>query len=190
MEKISPDEILRNHGRWIESSKFAGIVADQRNVTVRQARNIIKKESKGITKHVFSDRTVIYGLPEFGPPRLEVSKEKNLAKSDFYRMLGQQFWKERDKVMQLRLSGSNRELFDAWDRTRRFAEILPDSAQKRELVESIKEIHEEAGCAEKTGFRFNLDDDLMFRELDPKERRLYDAIPEIWEKISSIIQGL
>jgi len=190
MEKISPDEILRNHGRWIESSKFAGIVADQRNVTVRQARNIIKKESKKIIKHVFSDRTVIYGLPEFGPPRLEVSKEKNLAKSDFYRMLGQQFWKERDKVMQLRLSSSMQRLFDAWEMTRRFAEILPDSAQKRELVKNIKEIHEEAGCADRTGFRVLQNDNFMFRKLDPKERTLYDAIPEIWEKISSIIQGL
>jgi hypothetical protein len=190
MEKISPDEILRKHGKWAESLKFAKIVAEKRKVSIRQARNIIKKESKKIIKHVYSDRTVIYGLPEFGPAKFEVSKEKNLAKSNFYRTLEQQFWKEHEKVMQLRLSSSMQRLFDAWDKTRRFAEILPDSDQKRKLVESIKKIHEEAGWADKTGFRFPLNDDLMFRKLDPKERIIYDAIPKIWARISSIIQGL
>src|SRR4030067_2351801 len=146
MEKISPDEILRKHGKWVESSKFAEIIAEKREVSVRQARNIMKNESTKIIKHVFSDRTVIYGLPEFGPPKLEASKEKNLAKSDFYRSLGQQFWKEREKVMQLRLSCSVQRIFDAWDMTRRFAEILPDSVQKRELVRSIELIHEKAEC--------------------------------------------
>jgi hypothetical protein len=185
MEKISPDEILRKHGKWVESLKFAEIVAQERKVSIRQARNIIKKESKKIIKHVFSDRTVIYGLPEFGPPKFEVSKEKKLAKSDYYRMLGQQFWKEREKVIDL----SSENIFDAWDRTRRFAEILPDSAQKRELIERIKEIHEKAGHPAKTRSKYLLDDDL-FADPDPNGIILKDVIPEVWTQISAIIQEI
>jgi hypothetical protein len=191
MERISPDEILRRHGKWVESSKFAELVAKKRNVGSRQARNIIKRESKEIIKHVFSDRTVIYGLPEFGPPKFKNSKGKGLAKSDFYRTLIQQFWKERERVMRLRSQSSMLDILDAWELTRRFAEIMPESDQKRHLIESIKKTHEEATTNGLTDFvpNFFSRDKLMFASLDPAGKVLDAAIPKIWEEIASILQG-
>jgi len=75
MVETSPQEVLLNHGRWIGASDFAKLIANKRNVSERQARIDIRKayENKEIKKHVFWDRTVIYGLDEFGPPTNETS---------------------------------------------------------------------------------------------------------------------
>jgi hypothetical protein len=79
MEKISPDEILRRHGKWMVSSDFVKLVGEKRDVGNRQAQNLIKKayKNKKILKHIFSDRSVIYGLAEFAPPSLQQSINKN-----------------------------------------------------------------------------------------------------------------
>jgi len=79
MEEISVREILRRHGEWISSTEFAKLVAEKRNITLRQAWNLIKKayESKEIQKHRFPDGTVWYGVvSEFGPLSLKHETEK------------------------------------------------------------------------------------------------------------------
>lgn len=90
MYKIAVAAILRKHGTWIESSEFIKLIAKKRGVQDRQAYNILKEAvdnkssqfEKEIIRHVFSDRTVIYGLPEFGPPIME--KEKASANLGFF----------------------------------------------------------------------------------------------------------
>src|SRR3990170_5464227 len=77
MEDISPREILSKHGKWIGATEFAKLVAEKRSITERQAKNLMSEayHAKEIKKHVFSDRTVIYGLTEFGPPVSSVSSD-------------------------------------------------------------------------------------------------------------------
>ena len=72
MEKITVTAILRRHGKWITYNDFVKLVSKKRDVQERQAINIIKKayRDREILKHIFSDRTTIYGIDEFGPPRI------------------------------------------------------------------------------------------------------------------------
>jgi hypothetical protein len=81
MFDISVVEILRNHRKWIESSKFAELVSEKRGVGVRQAYNLIKEayDRKEILKIILPDRTVLYGLPEFGYPKFETSNTHNFT---------------------------------------------------------------------------------------------------------------
>ncbi|MCJ7423606.1 hypothetical protein MUP01_04970 [Candidatus Bathyarchaeota archaeon] len=69
MRTIAVAAILRKHGKWIESGEFVPLVTKKRNVKDRRAYGLIKKayDDKEIKKHVLTDRTVLYGLPEFGP---------------------------------------------------------------------------------------------------------------------------
>ena len=73
MDKTSPHEVLLKYGKWISSADFAKLVAETRNVSERQARALISKAYRDglVSKHIFPDRTVIYGLTEFGPPTSE-----------------------------------------------------------------------------------------------------------------------
>ena len=75
MEKTSPREVLLRHGKWITAKDFVKLFAAKRNVSDRQAKTLISEayRNKEIKKHIFSDRTVIYGLTEFGPPTSPVS---------------------------------------------------------------------------------------------------------------------
>jgi len=74
MKKSTPHELLLRRGRWIESAEFCKIVAENRKVGERQARKLINEAYKSrdprerVMKHVFSDRRVIYGIAEIGPP--------------------------------------------------------------------------------------------------------------------------
>jgi hypothetical protein len=70
MEKSSPKEVLLIYGRWIGSTEFVKLVARKNGKSERWAKKLIADayRDKQIKKHVFPDRTVIYGLTEFGPP--------------------------------------------------------------------------------------------------------------------------
>ena len=70
MEEISVREILLRYGKWISSTEFAKLVAEKRNISIRQAYKLIKEayERGEVQKHIFLDGSVWYGLPEFGPP--------------------------------------------------------------------------------------------------------------------------
>ena len=72
MEKITVTAILLRHRKWINCNDFIELVARKRVVKERQAYNIISKayKNKKILKHIFPDGMTIYGLDEFGPPRI------------------------------------------------------------------------------------------------------------------------
>lgn len=77
MLNISPAEILLGHGKWIDSSGFVKLVSQKRQVTERQAYNLIKEahSKKEIIRATLPDRTVLYGLSEFGPIKKEIESE-------------------------------------------------------------------------------------------------------------------
>ena len=84
MKITSPDEILKKSGKWINRDTFIKLVAEERHVGNRQAWNIINKESHAI-KHVYTDRTTVYGLEEFGPPKPKI--EGNFHRFGFFQWL-------------------------------------------------------------------------------------------------------
>jgi len=190
MENITPHAILRQHGKWITASEFVDLVCNKREVKPRQAKNIISEayRKKEIIKHIFSDRTVIYGIPEFGPPTFENPKDKETVSSDFYNSLVFQFWKEREEVQQLLL---RKMPFSAWRKTRDFAGIVSSSTKNEQLAEEIKKVNEDlveignkvyyvekAPFTGKPGHISNI-----FYEKE--QRELLDlVIPKIWEQIS------
>ena len=83
MKRITVTAILSAHGKWITRREFVQLVSKKRNIKERQAYNVIKKavKNKEIKKHILSDRTTLYGLPEFGPPLFK--KENKYNKDDF-----------------------------------------------------------------------------------------------------------
>lgn len=83
MEETSPREVLLRHGKWITAKDFAKLIANKRDVSERQAKTLISKayRNKEIKKHIFSDRTVIYGLAELGPPISQISLVEDSALS-------------------------------------------------------------------------------------------------------------
>lgn len=92
MFDISVAEILRRHGKWIDSSGFAELVADKRKVTERQAYNLIKRayKNKEVERFLFQDRKAIYGLAEFGPPleqESHIKKDSELTYEDKIRLI-------------------------------------------------------------------------------------------------------
>lgn len=75
MSNIAVAEILKIHGKWIEGKPFAEFVAQKKRIGERHAYNLIKEASDKheILRLPLPNRTVLYGLAEFGPP---ISKEE------------------------------------------------------------------------------------------------------------------
>ena len=70
MSNIAVAEVLRICGKWMEGKPFASFVADKKGIKERQAYTQIKKALKDgeILRLVLPNRTVLYGLAEFGSP--------------------------------------------------------------------------------------------------------------------------
>lgn len=73
MSNVSVTDILKIHGKWIQSSKFTDLIGKKLKISERQAIRLIKKDTQ-ILKLVLPDRTVLYGLAEFGLPKTELPK--------------------------------------------------------------------------------------------------------------------
>lgn len=76
MDKTSPREVLLSYGKWIGATEFANLISKKKQISERQAKTLITKayRKNEVKKHVFSDRRVIYGLTEFGPPTSNLSQ--------------------------------------------------------------------------------------------------------------------
>jgi hypothetical protein len=79
MSNVSVADILKMHGDWIESNKFIELVHEKLKISDRQAYRLIKKD-KQILRLTLQDRTVLYGLAEFGLPKIaeKPSTEKHV----------------------------------------------------------------------------------------------------------------
>ena len=71
MSNITVAEILKIHGKWIRSKEFVSLVREKLKISEKMAYIKIKKacNNKEILKITLPDRTVLYGLPEFGYPK-------------------------------------------------------------------------------------------------------------------------
>jgi len=85
MSNISVAEILKIHGKWIEGKPFAEFVAQKKRISKRHAYNLIKEASENheILRLPLPNRTVLYGLSEFGPPKFEPSTEQKPSPKSF-----------------------------------------------------------------------------------------------------------
>jgi hypothetical protein len=75
MSNVSVADILKILGEWTESSKLTKEAGERLKVSDRHVFRLIKKD-KQILKLVLPDRTVLYGLAEFGLPKTGLSTEK------------------------------------------------------------------------------------------------------------------
>jgi hypothetical protein len=75
MNSISVAEMLKLKGKWTVSKEFVSFVAEKLGTSERMAYIKIKKAlaKNEIIKATLQDRTVLYGLPEFGAPRVSQS---------------------------------------------------------------------------------------------------------------------
>jgi hypothetical protein len=66
---MSVHDILKKYGKWIQESEFEKLIAFKMHISDRQAYRKIKKayDVKAIIKIPLPNRTVLYGLQEFGP---------------------------------------------------------------------------------------------------------------------------
>src|SRR5271157_4405368 len=62
-------DILKEHGKWIQEKDLEYLITSKMDISKRQAYRKIKKayDNKIIIKIPLPDRTVLYGLQEFGP---------------------------------------------------------------------------------------------------------------------------
>jgi hypothetical protein len=65
---MSVADMLKEYGKWMQSKDLVELVAKRLNVSERQAFRKISQayKNKEILRQILPDRTVIYGLPEFG----------------------------------------------------------------------------------------------------------------------------
>jgi hypothetical protein len=133
MPNISVVEILKVHGKWIRSKEFHKLVSQKLKITERQAYNLTKR-AKEILKITLPDRTVIYGLSEFGYPTLEKEKEILSFKDAFLL----QCFKELEDIS--KVGAENPAL--AVNRLRLFISRLPDDLKTKlePLTEKAVEI--------------------------------------------------
>jgi len=103
------------------------------------------------------------GVPPMDPKLLSTEKPPK-----FSDMLLSQFWKEREDAQQLRL---NLNVEAAWDRTKRFVEILPNSPQKNDLSRFMK-----------------ITDAKRSYTRSDSLNRYYNVIPRVWKEIASILR--
>jgi len=101
MSNITVAETLKIHGKWIEAKPFASLVSEKLKISERMAYIKIKKatEKKEILKIPLPNRTVLYGLADFGP--LPSTKEKTSGKVEvgpefanalfYYRLLEREY---------------------------------------------------------------------------------------------------
>jgi len=99
MSNISVAEILKMHGKWIETSKFTKFVADKLKVTERHAYNLIKKawgKNEIIKVRLKNSRNVLNGLAEFGPLN-DPSTEEGLHSCEY--LSAYEFLLKNERIM-------------------------------------------------------------------------------------------
>jgi hypothetical protein len=124
MLNVSASDILRMHGKWIESNKLIKLVAEKLRVGERQAYRKIKQD-KQILRIVLPDRKVLYGLAEFGLPEFEKPSKPNF--------FIEQCWVELQGISQLNetLSLTDLNSLRAWPQLCGFIARLPEPLKQQ-----------------------------------------------------------
>jgi hypothetical protein len=69
MFSVSVAEMLKLYGKWVRATEFVDFISGRGMISNRHAYNLIRKavDDGEIIRVPLRDRTVLYGLPEFGP---------------------------------------------------------------------------------------------------------------------------
>jgi hypothetical protein len=81
MSNMSVADILRIHGKWIQTKELVLLVAQKMRISERQAYRLIKK-NKELIRIPLTNRNVIYGLAEFGKPHSHENKQFSYYNKD------------------------------------------------------------------------------------------------------------
>jgi hypothetical protein len=121
-------DILKIHGKWIKSEDFKQFVSQKLNIKERQAYRKIKKaaENGEILKVTLPNRTVIYGLAEFGEPKIEEKQAETVK--PFEQTLKEWFLKKLEEVIEL-----NSDVFSdfAFRKALNLYAVLPEQARSK-----------------------------------------------------------
>jgi len=128
MSNITVAEILKIHGKWIKSGEFADLVSQKLTISERMAYLKIKEatENGEILKVTLPNRTVIYGLTEFGEPKIEEKQAETVK--PFEQTLKEWFLKKMEEVIEL-----NSDVFSdfAFRKALNLYAVLPEQARSK-----------------------------------------------------------
>ncbi|MEM3566179.1 MAG: hypothetical protein QXK18_04835 [Candidatus Bathyarchaeia archaeon] len=124
MSNISVAEILQLHRKWIQSKEFSKLVAEKLEVSERMAYRKIKEavEKGEILKVTLQNRSVLYGLAEFGEP---TSNRKELSFEFQKHYLLQKLWNELFEIFKADSLGS------AYRQFRKLVLLMPDEIKEQ-----------------------------------------------------------
>jgi hypothetical protein len=139
MPNMTVADILKIHGDWIESKQLVFLITQKMEIDERQAYRKIKDAFKNneIKKAQLPDRSVLYGLPKFGPLSSEkTSKLSSVRTLNFNDAFLYNSFRKLDKISSAadgqHPEGAFRELMF-------FIATLP-----KELKEKIKPLQDQA----------------------------------------------
>jgi len=130
MFDMTPSDILKMEGKWMRSSEFIKLISDRLKISERHAHRLIKND-KQILRLTLQDRTVLYGLPEFGLPKFE---EKETETETFKAALRRHYQLMLGLAEQLYLEG---EWLKSQDTLRLLVKELP-KPQREKLEQQFR----------------------------------------------------
>ena len=139
-------DMLKIHGAWIESKQLVSLIAQKMNVSERQAyRNIkdafIKNEIKKVQ---LPDRSVLYGLAEFGPTISEETLKTSAVKTlSFYNAVLYQSFKKFEEIQKIAGNDPERALRDLMWLIATFPEELKENIKP--LQDQVAKFMKEKG---------------------------------------------
>ena len=139
-------DMLKIHGTWIESKQLVSLIVQKMNVSERQAyRNIkdafIKNEIKKVQ---LPDRSVLYGLAEFGPIISEETlKTSAVMTLSFYNAFLYQSFKKLEEIQKIAANDLERALRDLMWLIATFPEELKENIKP--LQDQIAKFMKEKG---------------------------------------------
>jgi len=143
MSNMTVADILKIHGKWIKSEDFKQFVSQKLNIKERQAYRKIKKaaENGEILKVTLPNRTVIYGLTEFGEPKIEEKQAETVK--PFEQTLKEWFLKQLEEVIEL-----NSDVFYdlAFRKALNLYAVLPEQARtkiKNDVSKILEDVNQQ-----------------------------------------------
>ena len=139
MSNMTVADILKIHGKWVKAEELVEKVCQKLNIKERQAYRKIQKAVKNreILKATLPDRTVIYGLPEFGMPNLR----NKLIGEELFKLHKSRIEFLKEKIRETEFLHRKKNTSEAYVVVRRVLQLL-DSPYKEELTQALTQFNE------------------------------------------------
>lgn len=178
---MSVVDILRKHGKWAETQKLVNMVAEELNISDRQAYRKITQawKNKEIRKIPLPDRSVLCGLPEW-PISTKSSKKKRGALS-FQDAFLHRCFKKLDEIC----TSNQKHSLQAFLQIRSFIMTLPPSLKEKVRPDLAKA---EKSFLERNKISLPIKKDLSFMLMHGDEEEI--GAPEVdylVDKISTLL---